>query len=507
MRKRSEEEKAEERPRSKEADIIHDIINEQAVIAAVLADWGGEAAKLLDKYQPDTFLAEEHRAGWAALQELRRRKLEYDPAALARYAGPKCDVEYLGKLSALRPDALGSADLGHFVDGLLWDKQRASAVTGPISALLEAVRDPRADQARVRALARHVGEAFEGGTGRGRYLHDGAELVRSQMGEIRKRVAGHATYSYGIDGLDTNLETGERRMLPGPAPGQITVFTAVSGSGKTTAAGRATLGIARQRKRVLYGAYEMGGGMTLELLACMSLGWSRSRLMSGQTQDTSAPAKTPMGAREQIELEERMHSITPWVRFMRNPFRQRGVQKRSNERNLDTIQEQIVDSGCEVYVADLWKRCLVDARPEAEEDALNQQQAMAEETRVHCILLQQQRLKDVEQRPDKRPTREGIKGSSAWVEVADTIVGWHLPSLWKSVSADTIEGFVLKQRYGVYPQGVEFAWSAEHGSITGGTPIEYKHSQEESGGVFGGEFRSPELGGAGGGHGKGRRRK
>jgi hypothetical protein len=499
---RKSKEEDEERSASREATIHHDIVNEQAVLAAVVADWDGEAAKLLDKHQPDTFLAEEHRAAWAALQELRRRKLAYDPAMLRRYAGPKCDVEYLEKLFGMRPDAPASADLDHFVEGLLWDRQRAAAITGPISALLEAVRDPRADQARVRALARHVGEAFQGGTGRGRFIHDGQELVRSQMQEVRKRVAGHASYSYGIEGLDVNLETGERRLLPGPAPGQITVFTAVPGSGKTTAAGRVTLGIARQRRRVLYGAYEMGGGMTLELLACMSLDWSRSRLMKGYTQDQNAPAKDPMGAHEQIELEERMHQINRYVRFMRNPFRSRGGQKRSNERNLDVIQEQIVDSGCEVFVADLWKRCLVDTRPEAEEDALTQQQLMMEETRTHGILLQQQRSKDVEQRPDKRPTREGIKGSSAWVEVADTIIGWHLPSLWKSVSADTIEGFVLKQRYGPYPLGVEFGWSAEHGSITGGTPIEYKHTAAEEGGVFGGEFRSPEMSGNRGKRGK-----
>ena len=490
MRKRDEESAAG----GKTVDVLHDVVNEQAVIAAVVADWNGEAGKLLDKYQADTFLAEEHRAGWAALQELRRRKLAYDPAMLARYAGAKCDVRYIAKLCELRPDTIGKADLEHFSDQLVWDKKRASAVTGPISALLEAIRDPKAEPARVRALARHVGESFEGGQGRGQYLHDGNELVRSQMDEIRKRVMGHASYTYGIEGLDTNLETGEKRVLPGPAPGQITVLTAVPGSGKSTAAGRMTLGISRQRRRVLYGAFEMGGGMTLELLACMSLGWSRSKLMKGYAQDDSGLPKLPMPAREQIVLEERMHQIHPWVRFMRNPFRQRG-QKRSNEKNLDIIQEQIVDSGCQVFVADLWKRCLVDTRPEAEEDALLQQQAMAEETRVHCILLQQQRLKDIEQRPDKRPTREGVKGSGAWTEVADTMIGWHLPAMWKSVANDKIEGIILKQRYGEWPQAVEFDWSGEHGSITGGTPIEYKHAVEEGASVFGDGFKAPSLGG------------
>ena len=477
----------------KTVEIITDVVNEQAVIAATIADWGGETSKLLDRLQPDTFLAEEHRAAWAALQELHRRRLQYDPAALKRFLGPKCDARYVEQLAGLRPDPLGEQDLQHFVDGMLWDRQRAGAVTGPIGALLEALHDPKSDRERVRALARHVGECFAGSGGRGQYLHDGTELVRQEMVEVRKAVAGRASYPYGIEGLDVDLVTGEPRLLPGSIPGQVTVVTAVPGSGKSTAAMRMTLGISRKRRRVLYGAFEMGAGCTLKILACMSLGWSRARLLKGYTQDVEAPPKTPMRALEQIALEERMHAIHPWVTFMRGDlFRTPGV-KRSNARNLDIMHQAIVDSGCEVFVADLWKRCLVDAKPEAEEDALYQQQEMAKSTHTHHVLLQQQRAKDVEARPDKRPTREGIKGSGAWFEVADTIIGTHLPHLWKAIAADKIEVLVLKQRYGEWPLGVEFDWSGEHGSITGGVGIEYKHPEERSDGFFGGEFKEPEL--------------
>jgi hypothetical protein len=490
-----EREAGSDLPSAAEMVVPHDVVNEQVIIAAVIVDWHGETAKLLDRYSADTFLAEEHRAGWTALQELHRRKLGYDAATLKRYAGPKCDPGYLEKLVELRPEP--PENLGHHLDGLLWDRQRASAVTGPIASLMEALKNYNEEPERVRALARHVADAFQGGAGRGRFLAVGEEVVRAQMAEVRKRIAGHATYTYGIKGLDFDLETGERRVLPGPAPGQVTVFTAVSGSGKTTAAGRVTLGIAKQRRKVLYGAYEMGPGMTLELLACMSLGWSRSRLMKGQTQDPERGNET-MGAREQIALEERMNAIHPWVRFMRNAFRIKGGQKASNQRNLDIIQEHIADSGCEVFVADLWKRALVDTRPEAEEDALYQQQTMAEETRTHHILLQQQRLKDVETRPDKRPTREGVKGSAAWVEIADTMVGWHLPAMWKAIENNKVEAIILKQRYGVAPLAVEFDWSGEHGSITGGVSVEYKHAGGDAGGgLFDGEFKAPKLGGSG----------
>jgi hypothetical protein len=195
--------------------------------------------------------------------------------------------------------------------------------------------------------------------------------------------------------------------------------------------------------------------------------------MKGYTQDGEAPPKTPMRAMEQIQLEERMHLIHPWVRFMKNPFRQRGT-KRSNERNLDIMQEQIADSGCEVFIADLWKRCLVQTDPDDEEEALIRQQAMCEEMGVHAILVQQQRLKDIEARPDKRPTREGIKGSGAWVEVADNIIGVHRPALWKPVTDNVLEIDVLKQRYGKWPLAIEFDWDPDRGMVSGGRSVEYE---------------------------------
>jgi hypothetical protein len=121
----------------------------------------------------------------------------------------------------------------------------------------------------------------------------------------------------------------------------------------------------------------------------------------------------------------------------------------------------------------LWKRCLRQTKPEEEEDALLRQQSIAKETNVHCILVQQQRMKDVELRDDKRPTREGIKGTGAWVEVPDTILGTHRPALWKRVDDDKFEVVVLKQRWGVWPLAIEFDWNGEYGMITNGRVVPY----------------------------------
>ena len=105
---------------------------------------------------------------------------------------------------------------------------------------------------------------------------------------------------------------------------------------------------------------------------------------------------------------------------------------------------------------------------------------MVDEAKVHAILLAQQRLKDVEQRTDKRPTREGIMGSSEWVQIADTILALHRPALFKAIADDKLELVVWKQRKGPWPLCVEFDWDPEFGSIEGGRSMPFQHIGEQS---------------------------
>lgn len=463
-------------PSGEKVVIPHDPINEIAVLACALAD---EALldKLLRRILPDHFIAREAREAWAALGEVRRRSLAVDRSSVAAVAGDSVS-QFLIEVARTPP----TQNAEWHVTNLLWDSARATAARGPVPAFLEALRDPKAEPERVRSLARQVALSFDGHEDR-KYLHESKALVRDQMLEIESRVSGHAAYPYGLPGLDyfdpgLSGTGSRRRMIPGTAPGQITVITAVSGGGKSTMAANAAVGIAFPEgvesdapgRKVLYGAWEMRGGMTLELLACISLGWSRSDLMEGV-----GPVATHEG---RLILAERMERIAERVSFLGMPFRRQVGEKASNERNLDLLQNYIAASGCAVFIADLWKRCLRDTSPEAEEDALIRQQAMVEDLRIHGILLQQQRLKDVEQREDKRPTREGIKGSGAWIEVPDTIIGAHRPALWKRMDDTKLEGLVLKQRYGKWPLAVEFDWDADRGSITGGRPVEYDRPGE-----------------------------
>lgn len=446
--------------RGRELTFRTDPVTEQQIIAAVLVD--PELRKeLVARYPADVMLTPEHVVVWATLKESVRRGIAADPATLQRLSGGVVDSAYLADLMRARPDAPARKTVDYWVEQWRWDKRRHTALTGPVSALLEAFEKNEPID-RVRGLCHAVGVSCDNVDHE--VLLDSKELVRAQIEDVRARMEGRAVYPFGMPGLDYfDPETmKERRMIPGAKPGLVTVITGIPGAGKSTVVTRIVLGLMRQKRRVLYGAWEMTGGTTLELLACFSLGWSRTALMQGQLSEEHLAV-----------LRDRMVVLLRYVQFFPNPFRKQSGKKASNERNLDIVQQAIADSHCDVFVGDLWKRCLVKADPEDEEEALYRQQAICEEQQVHAILVQQQRLKDIEARPDKRPTREGVKGSGAWVEVADNMIGVHRPALWKPVTDDVLELDVLKQRYGKWPAAIEFVWDGDKGSIEGGRHVEY----------------------------------
>lgn len=502
MRRRRVEEGEEKRPEP--VEIAHSPVNEQVVLAAALVD--DEArSRLLQKVKPEHFLVEGYRVAWAALGEMERRKLTFDWATLQQLGGERVDVRQLGELAQLRPESPGAANLDHHVAALYWDRQRAVAVQGPLASLLECLRKPSEAPERVRALARQIATSFDGG-GAGHFLRVGTDLVASASAALDKRMAGFACFPYGVQGLDVYEAgamddkgrdlSGRYRLTPGAAPGKVCVLTGTSGSGKSTLAFHFALGLRRQGRRVLFGAWEMGSEDSIELMAALELGWSLTDLVEG----------IGYGGEERVQHEEKMHALVTGagaITFFDNPFQRQLSGKASNDRNMDVVHQHLADSGCEVGIFDLWERALVSNDPGEEQRALWRQHAIAEETNTHCVLLAQQRLKDIEQRPDKHPTREGIKGSSAWVDVADTVLGVHRPALWKRIPDDTIEVDALKQRRGKWPLRVSFQHDPEFGSISRGTTIPYENASLTDGGEIG-DFKSPMRAD---GKGRGRRHK
>jgi replicative DNA helicase len=462
-------------PQAQEFTVPYDTVTEVVVIAAAIAANPEQRRLLLSKLNPDMFLVEEHRATWVALKEMERKELAFSFDTIHRVSSGRVKAEFLQTLRDARP--WYPENIEYHLETLAWDRRRVAVARGSASAFFAALKDPYAEPMKVKALANAVAESFAGHVVK-EHLYDPKVLVGEMMAEVNKRFGEAADgYPYGIPTLDC-YENGERRIVLGTEPGQLTVVTGVPGSCKSTTLAHMALGIARQRRRVLYGAWEVESPMTLLMLAVISLGWIMGDILDPKGAVKRGNELPPEMLRI---LEERAHQISEWVRFMKNPFRDRRVREARlklrrddrNDFNLDIVESAVSDSGCDVFIADLWKRCLATKTPDDEEEALFRQQAMLQELSVHGILAHQQRSKDVELREDKRPTREGMKGSGAYTEAAYNIIAPHRPALWTKTPDVTLELFILKQKLGPWPLGVEFDWDGTRLWFGNGRSIDY----------------------------------
>jgi hypothetical protein len=161
------------------------------------------------------------------------------------------------------------------------------------------------------------------------------------------------------------------------------------------------------------------------------------------------------------------------VCFFDPPFHESVERDYDNQDAMSELHRYLSESGCEVGIFDLLERCMPNGDPEKERRALFAFQQIAKELRMHLVAVCQQKLKEIEQRVDKHPTRATILGSSAWVDIADTILGIHRPGLWKKISPEreTLEVIVLKQRTGLWPQTVSFKWDGDRMGLTHGEEV------------------------------------
>lgn len=456
--------------------IEHDVTNEMIVVAAVLVD-----ERIRNRYVPkesaDRFIDEEHALIWRGLQRILKRGAGFDLQSLHKEVAGKVKLSYLQQLMSTYPTA--PVSMQRHIASLHWDSTRARATEDSIPDFLRALKDNTETPATVQALAERVARSLQVKADRS-FMKDPRHLAAEQRIEMEKR-ANIACYEYGIPSLDY-FDDGTHRCIPGAAPGKITNITAVSGAGKSVLAAYIALQQARRGRRVLYGAWEMGAGDTLEAMANISF-----QDRPGGTQQLGSRYASSTGALGEKELdsfEERMRKIGEYVRFFDPPFEHEPAKSYSNEDSMAELHRMVADSGCEVIVYDLFERCLPDGAPGPERRALFALQQLHKVTETHGIMCTQQKLKEVEKRPDKRPTRDTILGSQAWVDISDTIIGVHRPALWKPIPDDTAELLLLKQRFGKWPLAMQFDWDGDRMSYENGCDVDFEHPGASQGSLF-----------------------
>lgn len=465
------------------AELVYDPVNERIIIGAAIAD-EAKRTVLVRSISADELLVKENAAIWRALRTLVDQKLAYDPEVMRRLVRDELEDFDERYLDGLEVGASVPQNLEWHTATLRWDATRARVLRGPVPELLREIRNPKAKPEDVAAIARSVLRGVEGGHGR-KYIRRPDELKRSYGAELAARRAAGNFYPMGYGAVDEHL-------VEGTMPGKVNVLVGLPGSGKSTFADDMILKLAKLGRRVLVCPWEMGTESTLDVMLSSMSRIELDRIVQGG-----------FSAEEQVRLNRCKDWIVDRVKFMDNAFYDANLRdggrgfKRSNDRSLDVLEGYIAESGCDVVVMDLWERCLVDLSYDGVTAALYRQQQMAAEYRFYCVIVHQLRLKDVEKRQDKRPTREAIKGTGAFVEVADQIYGVHRDAQFRNVPDDAIELICMKQRKGKANWAVRFGWDGSRSLVQGdGVPVTYDpgfEDTEESGDI--GSIRTSSGGG------------
>lgn len=466
------------KPGDEKANVVTipvDTINEQIVVAAALVD-----DQVRDAYVPkepaDLFADADHGLIWDAMRTVLQRGKGFDMQQLHAEISGRVKLDYLQKLIATYPKS--PINMQRHLSQLRWDHARRLAAQDSVTAFLRALKDPTESPTTVQGLAERVARSLQVQLDRS-FMSNPALLAAKQREQIRLRREGQACYPFGIHELDF-FSDGKHRMIPGTAPGKVSLITGASGSGKSVVAAKVALQQARMGRRVLYGAWEMGSGVTLETMTAMSFTTPMPGMVPGEfvpDEQMGSRYAVSTGGLDDSSLDdftERMEAIAEWVRFFDPPFHNDPGKTYTNEQSLAELYRMIADSGCEVVIMDLWERCIPDGAPGPERRALFTQQQIHKRTNTHGILVCQQKIKEIERKSDKRPSRETILGSSAWVEIADAIVGVYRPATARAVPDDAMELLVLKQRFGKWPLAISFDWDGDQMTMQNGRDVEYE---------------------------------
>jgi len=437
-----------------EADqIIIDATNEAIVVQAAIADAQTRTA-LVHKLSPDEFLVSRHAPIWRALQRIAKERLDYAPEVADRFLKDEgADTSTVDYLRGLEADAKRPDNLEWHVTTMQWDATRARVLKGPLPELLKSIRDPRASQSDVQASARAVARAFEAG-GR-RYMRRPEELHRSYRADVAaRRATVDQVRGIGEPAFDAKLSEGF-------TPGRTHLIVGLSGCGKSTLEMAFAVRLAKLKRRVMIGAWEMAPESLLDVGVAHMTGIELSRIVQGRIDDEEA---------DRVDKASRW--LTGRIRFMGNPFYDPAARgkKPSNERNLDILEGYLAESGCEIAFYDLWERMLPYRKPDDVSGALFRMQGIHEEYGITGVILHHLNGKDVEDRADRRPTRGSIRGVNTFVEVPDLILGVHRDAQFKAVEDKTIETICLKQRKGEPNWAVRWTWDGARCAV---------HSPEE----------------------------
>jgi replicative DNA helicase len=409
----------------------YDLENERAVIVACLVD-PSSRRRAVGSVSPVDFQGSRYRSIYKAIVECERKGVEPDQDAIAvlsdgaDYGG----LEFLQMLFGLT----STKNIELHLARLRRDSARLQIRTQSLPELTELLSDRTVEHTECIKQAAEILNALR--------VTEGSALdpCKEWVEVLDARCAGGRHFvSTGYAPLDSEL-------VEGFAAGNVSVIAGRTSNGKSTFVTDAV-------RRLLAGVVK-----PKILVVPLEIGRLRfiDKLVSSATLiETNKLRKFP----EELTLEERdtirqsVHKLLGTddrLTVVDNPFF--NLSKKSgrwgNEEALDKIEEILAEGGYDLTIWDLFQRSLSTITPNDVETALVRVQHMARRYGTHFVIVHQISRK-VEERKDKRPRIDDLKGSGGYEEIPDLILLLHRERAYKKfMENDEIEINIGKQRDG-----------------------------------------------------------
>lgn len=393
--------------------------NEQIILSSIIKS-KPMRLRIFEKISADDFIGLRHKVIFQVIKKIDDDELEFNEDTFIQIAS---DQDF-GGIEYLR-EVLKSYDKNLNIDfhiaRLKEDRLKYKLFTGKTNDFVEALVSKDTTKEDLLKISNNI-----------------QEMISSQS-DLLGVVEGKKVVDIYIDDLKERLNkefigTGylqlDEKLTEGFAPSIISVIAGRPGMGKTILMANIIMQLARSKK-ILVCEIETG---TLSLIDIMMSCYTGIPLINIVKHHEKLSESDNKRLRDRVKRT----LSNPNFHFLDDP-----------ELSLDRLEIQLKSKKYDVCFIDLFGR-LTDIKqtPEGFTEKLYQAKRIARKTKTHlCLIHQVKRTNDKEK--SKRPTLDKLKGSGAWEEAGDLILGVHRERYYRpQLKSDIIEIWILKQKRG-----------------------------------------------------------
>jgi|GEM_PF-5513217 len=404
------------------SDVNPNVENEGVILGGIIKASPEVRARVVAKLTPNDFTYPGFKEVFEALVKLVEIGAEYHRDTVVQLSGDEVGLQTLAELER-DFDELPESNFDAHVE-ILRDSAAKLAAAESFARLKEAMALPSARSSEAEEAALQVLRDLRG-TGGGKLTVSGPDAVESTATEIRRRADGYHVPTYYAE-LDDVLTAGFR-------PGLV-VIAARPSVGKSTFVSNLLLRQATHGKRWLSLPIEPGIDTVLEQMYCIA---TRTPFARFTRQATDV---------KEAEIERFRSTMLKHASF---------VDFIEQRLSFDRFMVELRAGGYVGAVVDLYEYLLPDVKPATITETLRAARSAAIEAGTCLVVVHQ--IKRLENRRKKdginpenlRPTKEDLKHSGGYEEVADLVLLLHRNAAvdpeWDS---NVLEIKVAKQKVG-----------------------------------------------------------